>query len=95
VPPITSQRGFGPGRHHVGIQGAIKSECLGVFIGIGNMAYRSFREVLAGSTPASIRRPQSNVVTQMRNRTFVLSRTPTPMMANLQTPLPIASMKCP
>ena len=35
VPPITSQRGSGPGRHHVGIQGAIKSECLGVFIGIG------------------------------------------------------------
>jgi hypothetical protein len=28
------------------------------------MAYRSFREVLAGSTPASIRRLQSNVVTQ-------------------------------
>ena len=35
MPPITSQRGSGPGRHHVGIQGAIKSECLGVFIGIG------------------------------------------------------------
>jgi Transposase domain (DUF772) len=30
-----------------------------------DMAYRSFREVLAGSTPASIRRLQSNVVTQI------------------------------
>ena len=29
------------------------------------MAYRSFREVLAGSTPASIRRLQSIVVTQI------------------------------
>jgi hypothetical protein len=29
------------------------------------MAYRSFREVLAGLTPASIRRLQSNVVTQI------------------------------
>src|SRR5499427_3596761 len=29
------------------------------------MAYRSFREVLAGWTPASIRRLQSNVVTQI------------------------------
>jgi hypothetical protein len=30
-----------------------------------DMAYRSFREVLAGSTPASIRRLQLNVVTQI------------------------------
>jgi hypothetical protein len=30
-----------------------------------DMAYRSFREVLPGSTPASIRRLQSNVVTQI------------------------------
>jgi len=30
-----------------------------------DMAYRSFREVLAGSTPASIRRLQSIVVTQI------------------------------
>jgi hypothetical protein len=30
-----------------------------------NMAYRSFREVLAGLTPASIRRLQPNVVTQI------------------------------
>ena len=29
------------------------------------MAYRSFREVLAGLTPASIRRLQSNLVTQI------------------------------
>jgi hypothetical protein len=29
------------------------------------MAYRSFREVLAGLTPASIRRLQPNVVTQI------------------------------
>jgi hypothetical protein len=30
-----------------------------------DMPYRSFREVLARSTPASIRRLQSNVVTQI------------------------------
>jgi hypothetical protein len=30
-----------------------------------DMAYRSSREVLAGSTPASIRRLQPNVVTQI------------------------------
>ena len=30
-----------------------------------DIAYRSFREVLAGSTPASIRRLQSIVVTQI------------------------------
>jgi hypothetical protein len=30
-----------------------------------DMAYRSFRKVLAGLTPASIRRLQSNVVTQI------------------------------
>jgi hypothetical protein len=30
-----------------------------------DMAYRSFREVLAGSTPASMRRLQSNVATQI------------------------------
>jgi hypothetical protein len=30
-----------------------------------DMAYRSFREVLAGSTPASIRRLHSAVVTQI------------------------------
>jgi hypothetical protein len=30
-----------------------------------DMAYRSFREVLAGLTPASIRRLQPNVVTQI------------------------------
>jgi hypothetical protein len=30
-----------------------------------DMAYRSSWEVLAGSTPASIRRLQSNVVTQI------------------------------
>ena len=34
VPPITSQRGPRPGRHHVGILGAIISECLGDFVGI-------------------------------------------------------------
>jgi hypothetical protein len=48
----------------VGFEGAGIGELPDRFSAL-DMAYRSFREVLAGSIPASIRRPQSNVVTQI------------------------------
>ena len=72
-------KGIGLGDQHLGQHSASAFTCkFGQWIIHGNsglrkgrtvlsldMAYRSFREVLAGSTPASIRRLQSIVVTQI------------------------------
>jgi hypothetical protein len=44
---MTCQRGSAHGRLQVGILGAIKSECLGDFIGIGSQAARRMAAVRA------------------------------------------------